>query len=130
MLLLAGSAALWLLVGIPARYVLGEGALLDCGVVTLLCLIPAAVTLLLVELVEKTSPQQVALAALAASGMRMAVALGGGLLLTHSVPYFQNRTSFWGWLIVVYLLTLALDVSLMIAGRPQEKNVFRSNPPT
>ena len=54
-------------------------------------------------------------------GLRMAFVLAGGLVLYFSVPYFQGQAAFWVWVIVVYPVALALDVVLMVAGRPTAK---------
>ena len=49
--------------------------------------------------------------------VRMVVTLGGGLALHLLVPYFEQM-SFWVWLLVFYLVTLALDVFLIVTARP------------
>jgi hypothetical protein len=47
----------------------------------------------------------------------MAFVLGGGLALSGGLPYFREP-AFWGWLLVFYLVTLALEVFLLHRGRP------------
>ena len=52
-------------------------------------------------------------AALGGSGIRLVVALGGGLLLTNALPDTFTK-AFWGWLAVFYLFVLALETGLIL----------------
>ncbi len=47
----------------------------------------------------------------------------GGWSSALAIPYFQRQTAFWLWLLVVYPVTLALDVALILAGRPAVQGV-------
>jgi hypothetical protein len=121
-LLISGSLAFWLLAGLPAR-MLGGGdqALVFSGAAVLLCLPPMAATLLWAGWARDKAPADQMIMIAGCTGVRIAFVLGGGLVLFLAVPYFQGQASFWIWVLVVYLFTLALDVALMLAGRPVPK---------
>jgi len=51
--------------------------------------------------------------------LRMAFVLGGGLALSALLPLFQEAV-FWGWLLVFYLFTLALEVVLLQKTRQEQ----------
>ena len=45
-------------------------------------------------------------------------------VLFARVPYYQAYPGFWGWVVVVYLFTLGLEMTVLLAGRPpQDKQV-------
>jgi hypothetical protein len=122
LLLVAGAAAFWLLVGLPARLLGGgDAALLHCGAAVLLCLPPMAVTLVWAGWMQSRPTPDQMVAMLAGSGVRIAFVLVGGMVLYFFVPYFKDQIAFWIWVLVVYPCTLALDVALMLAGRPAAK---------
>ena len=58
---------------------------------------------------------------LGGTGLRMFFVLAGGMVLYLFVPYFQDEIAFWLWVMVVYPVTLALDVALILCGRPPVK---------
>jgi len=122
LLLIGGALAFWLLAGLPAR-MLGGGdqALVFSGAAVLLCLPPMAATLLWAGWARDKAPADQMIMIAGSTGARMAFVLGGGLVLFLAVPYFQGQASFWVWVLVVYLFTLALDVGLMLAMRPAPK---------
>jgi hypothetical protein len=124
LLLIAGSAAFWLLVGLPARWLGGgDAALVFSGAAVLLCLPPMAFSLAWAAWAqgEGRSPHDLLVMVLGATGLRMAFVLLGGLALFLWVPYFQGQIAFWAWVMVVYPVALALDVALTLAGRPAAK---------
>jgi hypothetical protein len=116
---LAGSLAFWA-VAAGLAFVLWDGvAVAYSSAAAALCLLPSVVTFLWTARGLAQSPEQQLLAALGGTGVRMFFVLGAGLLLTHTVPYFAERQqSFWFWLLVFYLFNLALEMSLLVAGRP------------
>jgi hypothetical protein len=121
LLLLGGSIAFWLLVALPARHLGGgDAAVVFSGTAILLCLVPMAVTLLWGEYALKRSPDQQLILVLGGTGLRMALVLVGGWTLYQWVPYYHGHESFLLWLVVAYLFTLALDMTLLLAGRPGE----------
>jgi hypothetical protein len=117
--LIGGAAAFWLLVGLPAR-ALGGGdrALIFSGAAVLLCLPPMAGALVWASWAQSQSPQDQLVAVVGGTGVRMIFVLAGALILALAVPYFQGQVAFWIWLLVVYAAALALDVALILAGRP------------
>jgi hypothetical protein len=46
--------------------------------------------------------------------VRLVVVMGGGVALYLLVPYFSHP-SFWIWVIVFYLVTLTLEMSLILS---------------
>jgi threonine/homoserine/homoserine lactone efflux protein len=120
--LVGGSAAFWLLVGLPARHLGGgDSAVVFLGTALLLSLVPGVVTLLWGEWALNQSADKQLILVLGGTGVRMAFVLLAGWILFLWVPYYQRQNSFLVWLIVGYLFTLALDVTLLLAGRPNEQ---------
>jgi hypothetical protein len=80
-----------------------------------------AVTLVWAGRVQSRPAPDQLVAMLAASGVRIAFVLVGGMVLYFFVPYFKDQIAFWVWVLVVYPCTLALDVALMLTARPAAK---------
>jgi len=124
-LLLGSSLAFWGLTAVPAALVWGAAMYVFSAVAAGLCLLPTVAVLLWAErALGNLSPQ---LIMLGGTGLRMAAALGAGGALYLGVPYFaeQGPLAFWGWLLVYYLWTLALEVAVLLNGpMPQ-----RAGPP-
>jgi hypothetical protein len=116
-LLIAGSLGAWLLLSYPAYRLGGESALLHSSVAVGLCLLPTALTLAWASWAFRQAPEQQMVMLLGGTGVRMAVVLGVGLILYSGVPAFQQN-GFLVWLLVFYLFTLALEMVLLVAGRP------------
>ena len=120
MFLVGGCAAFWLLVGLPARHLGGgDPAVVFVGTGLLLCLLPAAATLVWGERALRQSPDRQLILVLGGTGVRMAFVLLAGWTLYRWVPYYHQQSGFLIWLLVCYLFTLALDVTLLLAGRPE-----------
>ncbi len=119
LLLIAGSLAFWLLLALPVR-MLGGGdrAIIFSGTALLLCLVPAVGTLIWAAWGLKEHPEQQLTMILGGTGLRMLFVLCTGLLISKYIPYYAEQTSFWIWLLVVYLFTLALEMGLMLTLRP------------
>jgi hypothetical protein len=118
LVLIVGSAALWLLLGLPARHLGGgDDALTYAGVAALLCTLPMAVSLFVTTRIAARNPQMLAIAVLGATGARMFLVLVGGLIAAAANPFY-GQPAFWLWLVVFYMATLALDVGLLLASRP------------
>ena len=118
--LLGGAAAFCLLVGLPARHLGGgDAALVFIATALVLCLAPACVTLLWGEHALRQSADKQLVMVLGGTGVRMAFVLLAGWALYQYVPYYQ-QSRFLIWLAVCYLFTLALDMTLLLAGRPDE----------
>jgi hypothetical protein len=122
--LVGGCAAFWLLVGLPARHLGGgDAAMIFIGTALLLCLAPAIVTLLWGEQALHQTPDKQLILVLGGTGVRMAFVLLAGLTFYKLVPYYRERDSFLIWLLVCYLFTLALDMTLLLVGRPDNAGI-------
>jgi len=118
--LLGGCAAFCLLVGLPARHLGGgDAALVFITTALALCMVPASITLLWGERALRQSADQQLVMVLAGTGVRMFFVLLAGWALHQYVPYYQRQASFLIWLAVCYVFTLALDITLLLAGRPE-----------
>ena len=117
-----GALVFWLLVGLPAAaFGGGDRALLFSGAAVLLCLPPMIGSLVWAEFALKGDPQQQLVMVMGGTGFRIFFVLAGGLVLYLWVPYFKDEIAFWVWVMVVYPVTLALDVTLILVGRTPDK---------
>lgn len=116
--LIGGSLALWLLLGLPARQFWGDAALIYAGVAVGLCLVPAALTLVWSDWALRHSPEQQLTMVLGGTGVRLFVVLGGAWALYSLVPYLSQQPGYWAWVFIFYMSTLALEMALILAGRP------------
>jgi hypothetical protein len=80
--------------------------------------VPAVGTLLWASWGLQRHPEQQPTVILGSTGLRLFFVLGVALLISQVVPYYQEQTSFWIWLLVAYLITLALEMGLMLTARP------------
>jgi hypothetical protein len=95
-------------------YWLGDqDTLVQGGVAFALTLVPAAATLAWVVFTYRSAPEMRLLASLGGSGVRMAIALGGGFLLTNMQPQSFD-TPFWCWLVLFYLALLGFEITLLV----------------
>jgi hypothetical protein len=118
LILFAGCAAFLVLTAIPAKHFGGDNlTYVYSGTAMLLCLIPGIFTLLWAGRAESSNPQQMPIVLLAATGVRMFGVLIAGFLLTQLVPLYHDRENFLIWLLVCYLFTLALEMTLLLKGR-------------
>jgi hypothetical protein len=118
--LVGGSSAFWLLVGLPARHLGGgDAAVVFLGTALLLCLAPGIATLVWGERALRQSPDKQLILVLGGTGVRMAFVLLAGWMLYLWAPYYQQQASFLIWLLVGYVFTLALDMTLLLAGRSE-----------
>jgi hypothetical protein len=118
LLLIGIVAAMWLLLGLPARHLGGgDDALVYAGVAALLCAVPMAASIVVLARVAVRRPQLLPIATLGAGGGRMFFVLFGGVALASAGPFFR-QTAFWLWLVVFYLATLTLDVVLLLKSQP------------
>jgi hypothetical protein len=116
-LLTAGTLLFWGVLVYPGVLLFGNSALAHSLAALGLCLIPALVTLAWTSRGLQSSPEQQLVAVLGGTGVRMAVALGGGLGLQAFQPELFTDL-FWGWLAAFYFFTLAFEIVLLVA-RPQ-----------
>jgi hypothetical protein len=92
-------------------------SLVHSAVAAALCLVPAVVSLYWSKKAARRRPEDLLVAVLGGTGLRMGVVLAAGMSLYSFVPYF-HQTEFWLWLLVFYLLTLGLEMGLLIRGLP------------
>jgi hypothetical protein len=119
LVLIAASSAFWLLAALPAR-LLGGGnrAVAHSGTALLLCLVPTAATLAWAGWAFEQGPEQQVLVVLGGTGLRLFGVLAAGSALYYGVPYYREPAGFLTWLVVCYLFTLALEMVLLLGGRP------------
>lgn len=120
LLLVGATLACWLLIGLPARWAWGDAALVYCGVAALVCLVPAAATLAWAGWAYGQSPDKQLTTVLGGTGLRLFGVGAGAYALNQSVPYFRSDVGpgFLTWVLVFYFITLALETTLLLAGRP------------
>jgi hypothetical protein len=122
--LVAGCVAFWLLVALPARHLGGgDAAVVFIGTALLLCLLPMTVTLVWGDRALRQPADQQLILVLGGTGARMGFVLLTGWTLYQWVPYYQLQSRFLIWLVVCYLFTLALDMTLLLVGRPENAGV-------
>lgn len=97
----------------------GQESFVQSAVAMLLCLVPAVGTLTLALALRSRSQGEQMLAMLGGVGIRMFVVLGTGLGLYFLVPALRSD-AYWIWLLIFYLITLALEVGLTVLPSPSE----------
>jgi hypothetical protein len=113
-LLALATAAVWLVAALPAGLWLGGPPAEVTLAAAAVCFVPAALTLALLDLLRKRSPEEKVVAALVATFLRMGLSLGGGAALYYSVPVLhEHGFPFVSWVIVFYLVTLAVETGLL-----------------
>lgn len=119
LLLFVSGGLLFGAMALGIGYWLGDQeTLMQGGVALALTLVPAAVTLAWVVFSYRSAPQLQLLASLGGSGVRMAIALGGGYFLTNTQPQFFD-TPFWCWLLLFYLVLLGFEITLLVRQQPK-----------
>lgn len=117
LLLLTVPLGVWLVAAYPVHRLGGDEALVHSATAAALCLLPTSLTLVWSAWAERQSSDQQVMAMLGGTGVRLFTVVGLGLVLHLAVPYFAGQR-FLVWLLVYYLLTLALEMALLVAGRP------------
>ena len=115
-LLLGGSVLLWAALLYPGWLWWGETALVHSAAAWVLGVLPGAATTAWALRREQT-PELRVLVVLAGSGIRMAAALGGGLVLTELLPETFTKI-FWLWVGVFYVALLTLEVLVLVRQQP------------
>jgi hypothetical protein len=111
-ILIGAPVALWGAVLYPSWLLWGEGAIVHSGVALALCLVPAVATFVAIRQLTMTADTRL-LATLGATGIRMGIVLGLGLLLHTQLPETFSA-GFLYWLLVFYLVILGLEVGLLV----------------
>jgi hypothetical protein len=124
LLLLTITVAGWALAAGVAAAVDGPDHWLPSGVAALLCLIPAAGTLLAADWSDKRSPVERIGVILVAPAIRLVFGLVGGVMVAMVVPALKAepaRFLFWG--AGLYLLVLVVEAGLLFAGSQPKPTV-------
>jgi hypothetical protein len=118
---LPGTLLFGLVLGLSGRHVPllgGAQAPNYAAVATLLCLLPSLLTVRLHRRIQSGPANQQLLMLLSGTGIRMAGALFGSLLLAFLWPAFQ-QAGFWINLLLVYLFSLAIEIRLLVRSLPR-----------
>jgi hypothetical protein len=105
-----------------AGYALQRDYGLLCAVVAgLICIVPTTISLAMAIWTRGKSGSEQLMAVVAGMGLRMAVVLGVSLAIFLKVPYFREsqarELTFWGFVLVSYLATLAWETFLAARDR-------------
>jgi hypothetical protein len=109
--LAAVTAGLWLLCAVPAWMIADGSGLEGLTYALLLCLVPGIVALAFAKVQD---PRQAPFAVLTGMGLRMASVLAGALVLRAVRPDL-GPSAFHVWLIVGYLVALAVETQMLLA---------------
>lgn len=110
----AAGALLLGATGLAVGYVGGGAEMaLEAAAAFGLAFLPALATLAWVLCGQRFASEMMLLACLGGTGVRMAMGLGGGLLLTNAWPDLFGA-ALWGWLVVFYLALLGLEMTLIV----------------
>jgi hypothetical protein len=116
--LVSATVLFWVLVAIPVRYLLGgEWTYLYSGTAMLLCLVPGVLTMLWAIRAGQSDPQQQLLMVLGGTGVRLFGVLTVAYLLWQNVAVFHEEGGFLLWLVVFYMVTLAVELQLVLSSR-------------
>lgn len=113
-LLFTVTLSLWALVAAPIGLFLDGPPILVTLSAALICLFPAALTLILLDRLRKRTPEEKVVATLVAPFIRMILSGGGGFALYTLWPLIREHDlSFVSWAVVFYLVTLAVETGLL-----------------
>src|SRR5262245_53221786 len=87
-----------------------DSALVQGGTAFGLTFVPAVLTLAWAIYSYRSTPELQLMASMGGSGVRMAIALGGGFLLTQAQPETFDA-SFWFWTLTFYMTFLAAEIA-------------------
>jgi hypothetical protein len=110
--LIGSTLLLWAILIYPSWLIWGSRVWLESLVALALCLVPALLTLAW-TLRAGDAPEKQLVAVLGGTGVRLVVALGGGLLLNFALPEMFT-SGFWLWLAVFYMFILAVETILVL----------------
>jgi hypothetical protein len=123
--LVLAAAALWALAAVPVRHFVGDESAVHGAVAVLLCLLPGVLTLVWAGWVAREEPSQLAIVALGASGVRMFLVACVACVLYLWVPPFRGEVGFLIWVLAAYFVLLAVELWLLLGGRPGASSVTR-----
>lgn len=113
--LLLGVVAGWCLCAVPAFGFAGTRGLVGAAVAAAICGFPAALTLELHRIAARKGGQGPLLVMLGGMLFRIVFVLGAGALLQATIEGF-DLIAFVLWLMLMYLITLALEVWLLVSS--------------
>ena len=114
-LLVLGCLSAWGALAYPAWLVGGKDGVLQSAVAAGVCLVPAALSLLWGRRALRRGPEQVFLLLTGGLVLRIALVFAAAIVLSIVVPGLRHR-EFWLWIVIFYLVTLALDMALLLWG--------------
>jgi len=119
-MLVFGSLLFWVLAAVSVQYLDGSDATwAHSGTALLLCLVPGIATLLWASWAEQQDVGQQLTVLLGGTGIRLFGVAVVALYLYMHVPFYRHQDGFLIWLVVCYLFTLALEIALLLTGRPR-----------
>jgi hypothetical protein len=120
-ILLGVPVVLAVLVAVPLVLVRGEYQLLCAAVAVGLVVPPGLVTLVLAEKLSRASLFGPLLALAIGTAIRLLVGFGGGaaVFLLSEPTFHDEPLSYFGWLLGVYLVTLATETALLARPAPR-----------
>ncbi|MFO1094913.1 MAG: hypothetical protein U0992_16650 [Planctomycetaceae bacterium] len=125
--LILATVCLWLAAAVPAWLLAGAAGLEGLTYALLLCLAPGVVTLQILK--SEDDPHQALKAMLLGFGLRMGVVFAGILVLRLVRPDLGPR-EFYLWLVVGYLVTLAVETRQVLADDAQTRRTSGIGQPT
>lgn len=129
--LIGGTLAAWVLIALPARALCEPDVAADVatfsGTAFALCLAPAILTLWWGRSALRKSPEIQLVAILGGNGIRMFGVLLAAWGLTQLVASYDDF-AFWCWLLVAYMITLALEITLLLVGNAPAETMAKEMP--
>lgn len=108
------TLGMWLVVAVPVGLWFHGPPVLVTLVAALLCFFPASMTLVLVDRLRKRTPEEKVVATLVAPFIRMILSGGGAMWVYFDVPLIREHGfPFVTWMVVFYLVTLAVETRLL-----------------
>jgi hypothetical protein len=111
---LATSSGVGLAAVVLGRHVWGDTVAFAGLIALIVCLVPAALTLVLSERALTWPPEYQVTAILGSTAIRIIVVGFVALALYQRFETLRGESGFWTWILAFYLLTLALEVTALL----------------
>jgi hypothetical protein len=111
------TLGLWIVAAYPAGWLWGRETHVQSLAAMAPCLMLATLTLAAGRLTLVHAPRQLLVVLLAGMGLQMALTLGVAGLMYALIPALKGA-AFWIWLLIFFEVTLALEMALILVGRP------------
>lgn len=118
----AVSVLLWLLIALPARAAWGDATVLASAVALAVCLLPALGSLAWVMWSWTRPVETQFVAGMGGTGIRLFGVVAVSIGLVQNVPFLAEN-GFVPWVVLLYLLTLGLEVGLLLWAWPTGNTV-------